>query len=75
MLPSLRERRGDIPLLAEHFVRCFKPREVEVMFTPAAMKKLREHSWPGNVRELRNVVQRALLLSESPVLDADVLTF
>ena len=75
MLPSLRERRGDIPLLAEHFVRSFKPREVEVTFTPAALKKLKEHSWPGNVRELRNVVQRALLLSESPVLDAASLNF
>jgi len=75
MLPSLRERREDIRLLAEHFVRRFEPREVEVKFTPAALKKLKEHSWPGNVRELRNVVQRALLLREGSLLDTDVLTF
>jgi DNA-binding NtrC family response regulator len=49
--------------------------EVEVKFNPAALKKLKEHSWPGNVRELRNVVQRALLLREGPLLDTDVLTF
>jgi len=75
MLPSLRERREDIRLLAEHLVRCFEPLEVEVKFTPAALKKLNEHSWPGNVRELRNVVQRALLLREGPLLDTNVLTF
>jgi two-component system response regulator HydG len=75
MLPPLRERRGDIRLLAEHFVRLFEPRGHEVKFTPAALQKLREHPWPGNVRELRNVVQRALLLRQSPMLDTPALTF
>jgi DNA-binding NtrC family response regulator len=75
MMPPLRERRGDIRLLAEHFVRLFEPQGVEVKFTPAALKKLREHPWPGNVRELRNVVQRALLLREGLVLDAGALSF
>jgi len=74
-LPPLRERRGDIRLLAEHFVRLFEPQGAEVRFTPAALKKLKEHSWPGNVRELRNVVQRALLVRKGPQLDTDVLTF
>jgi DNA-binding NtrC family response regulator len=74
-LPPLRERRGDIGLLAEHFVRLFEPQGAEVRFTPAALKKLRKHSWPGNVRELRNVVQRALLVRKGPQLDTDVLTF
>jgi DNA-binding NtrC family response regulator len=75
MLPPLRERRGDIRLLAEHFVRQFEPRGHEVKFTPAALQKLREHPWPGNVRELRNVVQRALLLRHGPMLDTAALTF
>jgi len=75
MLPPLRERCGDIRLLAEHFVRQFEPRGHEVKFTPAALRKLREHPWPGNVRELRNVVQRALLLRHGPMLDAPALSF
>jgi DNA-binding NtrC family response regulator len=75
VLPPLRERRGDIQLLAEHFVRFFEPQGRGVRFTPAALKKLREHPWPSNVRELRNVVQRALLWREGPLLDSHVLTF
>ncbi len=61
-LPPLRERRGDIPLLARYFLR----REVAgepVEITAGALRKLEEHGWPGNVRELRNVIQRALALS------------
>jgi len=74
-LPPLRERRGDIRLLAEYFVRVHTPPECEVKLTPAALAKLQEHPWPGNVRELRNVVYRALLLRQGPTLDAGALTF
>jgi len=61
-LPSLRERRGDIPLLARHFLRR-EAADGQVEITSGALRKLDEHGWPGNVRELRNVIQRALALS------------
>jgi len=65
-LPSLRERRRDIPLLAMHFLRAAAAREGKpevVAFTPEAMERLVAEAWPGNVRELENVVERAVLLS------------
>jgi two-component system response regulator AtoC len=69
-LPPLREREGDVQLLAEHFVELFArefKRPVH-RITPAAMELLKAHPWPGNVRELRNVIERAVLLSKSEVL-------
>jgi len=69
-LPPLRERREDIPLLVDHFLRksCreldLSPRRVSV----EAMRRLESHSWPGNVRELENLVERALALSTGEVL-------
>jgi two-component system nitrogen regulation response regulator GlnG len=64
VLPPLRRRRGDIPLLVRHFLREIErevgPRELE----PAALAALVEAEWPGNLRELRNVVRRAAILSE-----------
>jgi DNA-binding NtrC family response regulator len=64
-LPPLRERREDIPLLAEHFLRravAASGREIRG-FTPDAMAALLRHPWPGNVRELENVVERAVTLT------------
>ena len=64
-VPSLRERRDDVPLLAHHFLalsstgRTGAPRS----FTHEALRALARHDWPGNVRELRNVVERAVILS------------
>ncbi len=72
-LPPLRARRDDISLLAIHFLERFK-REYDIPvldFTPAAMRALRDRSWPGNVRELRNTIERAVLLAEGPVIDAE----
>ena len=69
VLPPLRERSGDIPLLIEHFAaqiasqNGWRPKP----FQPEAIEALRRYSWPGNVRELRNVVERLLLLAEGPV--------
>jgi DNA-binding NtrC family response regulator len=67
-LPPLRERREDIPLLAEHFLR--KMHEEKGLppchLTPEAAAALQSHDWPGNVRELRNVLERAVLLCEEP---------
>ena len=70
-VPPLRERKSDIPILAEHFLRRFvreTGRKVRG-FTPAALHKMEEYHWPGNVRELRNVVERAVALGLGPTLD------
>lgn len=63
-LPPLRNRREDIALLAEHFLRRYAQRYRKAIsgFDPAARQLLQEHSWPGNVRELDHAVERAVLL-------------
>ena len=63
-LPPLRERRGDIPLLAQAFVReCAKENGKPVTeITPEAMECLRNYQWPGNVRELRTAIEHAVVL-------------
>jgi two-component system response regulator AtoC len=69
-VPPLRERMEDLPLLAQHFVAAFArefKRPVKSL-SPAAEAALRAYSWPGNVRELRNLIERAVLLSESEAL-------
>jgi transcriptional regulator with GAF, ATPase, and Fis domain len=63
-LPSLLERREDIPLLAVHFVKKHGYQSVET-FSDRAMEILQRHRWPGNVRELENVVRRAAILAQS----------
>jgi DNA-binding NtrC family response regulator len=65
--PPLRERRSDIPLLAEHFLRMFARimNKDITRISPAAMVNLQAHNWPGNVRELRNVIERAVILERS----------
>ena len=69
-LPPLRERDGDIDLLANHFVSRFATefRKLITGIDPQALQQLRSYAWPGNVRELRNVVERAVLLSKGKVL-------
>jgi Nif-specific regulatory protein len=71
-VPPLRERRADIPILADHFLKRFVRETGRKIrdFTPAARQKMQEYSWPGNVRELRNVVERAVALGTGPLLDA-----
>jgi len=69
-LPPLRERREDIPRLAEHFLRVFAERMHKQIpgFTAQAMGLLQQYDWPGNVRELSNVVERlAILCAEGQV--------
>ena len=65
-LPPLCERVGDIPLLAEHFLRfyCTQHNKEKLGFTDEAMQYLERCSWPGNVRELENVIERAALLGK-----------
>lgn len=69
-LPPLRERPSDIPLLSRHFVNRFNKRLDRGIrdIAPPAMARLLKHRWPGNVRELENVIERAVVLAEGPVL-------
>jgi DNA-binding NtrC family response regulator len=71
-LPPLRERREDIPPLAEHFLRQNRERyrRGPMWFTDQALEALRAHSWPGNVRELDHVIERAVLLTSSDTVTA-----
>ncbi|MBI2821756.1 MAG: sigma-54-dependent Fis family transcriptional regulator [Acidobacteria bacterium] len=66
-LPPLRDRREDVPLLAQHFMEEFnRKHETQVEgFRPEVLEKLKGYSWPGNVRELKNVVERAVILARS----------
>ncbi|EOT8215254.1 sigma-54-dependent response regulator transcription factor ZraR [Escherichia albertii] len=63
-VPSLRQRREDIPLLADHFLQRFAERNRKAVkgFTPQAMDLLIHYDWPGNIRELENAVERAVVL-------------
>lgn len=72
ILPPLRERREDVPLLARHFLGRYSTElDKEVNdFTQEAMQLLMAHHWPGNVRELEHVIERAIVLCEGPVLEA-----
>jgi two-component system nitrogen regulation response regulator GlnG len=67
-LPALRERRGDIPLLAEHFLAKYADALGERVIAPEAMDRLVGYDWPGNVRELENVMQRAMVMAASGVV-------
>jgi len=71
-LPPLRERRGDIPLLVEHFVGKFNERLKKAIASvePEAMELLASHHWPGNIRELENVLERTVLFASGPTIAA-----
>ena len=70
-LPSLRDRREDIEILANHFlVEMNKTEGKAKVFVPDAIDVLRAYSWPGNVRELRNVVQRSYIMAEDETIDS-----
>ena len=74
-IPPLRERRDDIPLLAQHFLKqsakCSK-KDVRG-FTPAAMHRLMIYPWPGNVRELENAIEKAVVMSRQDMVVPDLL--
>jgi transcriptional regulator with GAF, ATPase, and Fis domain len=65
-VPPLRERSEDVPALIEHFIE-ITPGAQGTTLAPETIDLMRKHDWPGNVRELRNVIERAVLLSESPM--------
>jgi len=72
VLPPLRERRSDIPVLVHHFIEKLRSRTRSVVrsVSPEALECLAEHQWPGNVRELENYIERALVLADGEVLEA-----
>src|SRR3954469_1458145 len=81
-LPALRERKEDIPLLAEHFFNYYCRENSKYLdhsgrstlrFQPDALDVLMRHDWPGNVRELENVIERAVVLAAEPSVPVDVL--
>jgi DNA-binding NtrC family response regulator len=82
VLPPLRDRREDVPLLVEHFFTKYcrenekyldSNRRSVLRFEPEAMQVLMDHNWPGNVRELENVVERAVVLAQQTEVPVDVL--
>src|SRR5262245_2712902 len=80
LLPPLRDRREDVPLLVYHFLRKTRPdvKDPSQTITKDAMQVLVEYDWPGNVRELENIIERSVILQTGPVLDVgdlpDILT-
>jgi len=75
-VPPLRQRRGDVRLLAETFLSASSPRGVNLRWSDEAYTRLEGYDWPGNVRQLRNVVQRALLFrGEGQVIPASAVVF
>src|SRR4029453_16958422 len=73
VVPPLRERVEDIPLLAHHYLSVFRQQQGRpaLGFSPAAQSAMVMHSWPGNLRELRNAVERAVILVPKEVLRSE----
>jgi DNA-binding NtrC family response regulator len=71
-LPTLRERRDDIPFLAHHFLGQFAAQfgKKAKRFSLAVVNQLEEYQWPGNVRELENVIQRAVVMADGPTIES-----
>ena len=69
-LPPLRERREDVPLLAQHFLDAYriKFKRPVLKLSDESMDRLVNYAWPGNVRELQNVLERAVILARSPIV-------
>ncbi len=74
-IPPLRDRRDDIPLLAQHFLTSSAKRANKDLrgFTPAALNRLVTHPWPGNVRELENVIEKAAVMTRQDMITPDLL--
>jgi len=77
IMPPLRKRKGDIALLTGHFVRLYAQKyfKSEISLTADAWHKLEQYHFPGNVRELQYIIERAVIMSESQVLEPDSLIF
>ncbi|MBN2419879.1 MAG: two-component system response regulator GlrR, partial [Deltaproteobacteria bacterium] len=74
-LPPLRERKEDIPLLVDHFLKKFseKMNKNQKEISMAAMQKLLSYAWPGNVRELENTIEYAVAMSTKDIIDQDLI--
>jgi len=74
-VPPLRDRKGDLPLLVDHFLRvyCTAAKKPLKRIQPDVMGILEDYAWPGNVRELENIIQRLVVMSDSPVITAEQL--
>jgi len=72
-IPPLRDRREDVPILAEHFLQLYAERNGRRLggFSKAAAEVMARYDWPGNVRELENTVERAVVLSRGTAIDVD----
>ncbi|MDR7128120.1 DNA-binding NtrC family response regulator [Algoriphagus sp. 4150] len=72
LMPPLRERISDIPLLAAHFLKKYSSREGKTspVLPKEELQKLMDYSWPGNIRELENTIQRNVILARGPVIDS-----
>lgn len=70
-MPPLRERKGDVPLLAHHFLEKYAQKSNKIFkgFTPDALNVLNKYHWPGNVRELENTLERAVVLAKANLID------
>jgi len=74
-MPSLRDRKDDIPTLLQHFIEMYSSRYHRDIdgFDSASMQKLMSYSWPGNVRELQNLVERSIALADTPIMQIQTL--
>ncbi len=72
-IPPLRERNGDLPLLVDHFLRIYSTANHKALkqLEPEALEIMEDYSWPGNVREVENIVQRLVLMNDSPIIRAE----
>ncbi len=75
-VPSLRDRREDIPILGQYFLSLFVHQTGHKVrgLSPAAIQALMRHTWPGNVRELKNVIERALILADKEIIQPEHLS-
>jgi two-component system response regulator AtoC len=72
-IPPLRQRKGDILILAEHFLKTFNGRLGKNIkgFTKRALKLIYEYNWPGNIREMENTIERCLIIAEKDMIDIE----
>ncbi len=76
-IPPLRNRLQDVPPLADFFLKQFNKKYKKAIkkIAAAAMKKLKSHTWPGNIRELRNIIEKAMILTENDKIEPDDIIF